>query len=314
MGAAPSSTRSSAQSSSLSLVQASARDRAFAVTEILEIIFLHIDSRELFLNVQRVCKEWRATIAGSLKILTALFFRSSPKSLNWERYTKNHYVAYLWPKLFNATLFHWGSYPNHTKYSYMSLDEIRSTLDYGMREIWLANNVSWREMLVSQPPITKIHWQVWREDEEDLREPLPGTIAEFNFPTGLRMGTYYDLILGTRGDHEITWPTLTPGHHGRRDLGQWEREQARWAFEQGAILIQQRVHEEPLRLTFLRDTFWDPKYLHYYYRNLTALRRREVKIVGGGVTSEYKTSGTDQASAMEIFLRYAQDPVTPMAY
>ncbi|KAI1659566.1 hypothetical protein F4813DRAFT_387673 [Daldinia decipiens] len=138
-------------------------------------------------------------------------------------------------------------------------------------------------------------------------------MAEFRFPDGLRMGDLYDLILGTRCDHEITWPTLEVGYgHGRRDLGEWEQDQALKAYGQRAILIKQVVYEEHLKALSKRESYWHPTCLHKYYRNTTALKTRE--IVNGSVTSGYKTRGTDQSSAMEIFLHYARDPIPPMAY
>ncbi|KAG4217112.1 hypothetical protein PC116_g34407, partial [Phytophthora cactorum] len=80
--------------------------------------------------------------------------------------------------------------------------------NYEFQLKWLVNNASWRGMLVSQPPIKKVHWQIWRQDQSDLRIFLPQTLVELEFPEGLRMGDYYDLILGTRGSHEIIWPYM----------------------------------------------------------------------------------------------------------
>ncbi|KAI0122253.1 hypothetical protein F4814DRAFT_203605 [Daldinia grandis] len=313
-------TQRRAQGSSQSLVQRSARNRALNIPEILETILWGMEDRDVLINAQRVSKRWQATIMGSPKIQASLFLRGIPRSLNAERYTKNHLVAYFWPKLFNATLFPYGSYPGHTKSSFMTLDEIRTSLDYGIREVWLVENASWRQMLVSQPPITKIHWQVRREDLEDPQVPLPSTVAEFNFPDGLRMGDYYDLVLGTRCYHEIIWPNAGPGY-GRRDYRnndnpaeQWEHDEMRRAYGQRAILIRQRVHEESLGLYFKRHSFWNQANLHVYHRNLTSLKKLELEMVNGNVVWKYKTHGTDQSSAMEIFLRDAQDPVPYMSY
>ncbi|KAI8966324.1 hypothetical protein F5Y11DRAFT_189651 [Daldinia sp. FL1419] len=292
-----------------------AQDRVLKLTELLENIISGLDNREILLTAQLVCRRWKELIATSPKIQAVLFFRESSKPLTRLIYAKNTIIAYVFPAFFNTAFYNGGSYCHHLKFSKISLDEICTYLyDSSVRGIWLNENASWRRMLVSQPPITAIHWHVSREDQDDPRVSLPGTIAEFKFPDGLRMGDFYDLILGTRCDHEITWPTLDDDASRIRlvdvadeDPRQWKYDQLWKAYVERAILIRQRVFEEDPKPFRSRDIFWSPSDLHKYRENLLAVKTRVVKVVGGNVSWSYETRAAD----MDIFLHAAQDPVLP---
>ncbi|KAI1808617.1 hypothetical protein F4811DRAFT_500049 [Daldinia bambusicola] len=235
------------------------------------------------------------------------------------RYTINHTVALVIPLFFK--MFRGQAGLHFLRANTLSLSEIRSLFpDQDMRRRWLTRNASWRNMFVSQPPIQEIHWHLRRQNHprrEDQPEPesgpLPATIAVFKFPDGLRMGDFYDLVLGTISKCRITWPSLEyrPGSFmdwDSQDPDTWDIDQLNKAFRAHAILIQKYVllHDPPEYEQ--RDMFWNPTNLRKYHQNLVVVALRAWRqTAGGDVEWSYVSQGND-AAAMELFLGEAQEP------
>ncbi|KAK6953018.1 hypothetical protein Daesc_005315 [Daldinia eschscholtzii] len=300
-----------------------ARNRVLDINELLQEIFFWVENRDVLINVQGVCKRWQKIATRSPKLQKKLFFLRSTHPFTMSRYTKNRTVAFVVQSFFNMVFSGPERYRHHPEISCLVLDKIHTHLgDDNIRRMWLRRNASWRKMFVSQPPIKEIHWHVSREDQEDSRlRLLPAAVAVFKFPDGLRIGDFYDLILGTICRHDIRWPTMELWRKqrfeesGTQDQKEWQADQLWKANWNEAILIQQRVYEEDPRPLPRREIFWIPTDLRKYRQNLTSLKTREVRTVaGGGVSWSYESRGNTQASAMEWFLRAAQNPVAPTDY
>ncbi|KAI1478963.1 hypothetical protein F4774DRAFT_410360 [Daldinia eschscholtzii] len=171
-----------------------ARNRVLNINELLEEIFFWVENRDVLINVQGVCKRWQKIATRSPKLQKKLFFLRSTHPFTMSRYTKNRTVAFVVQSFFNMVFSGPGRYRHHPEISCLVLDKIHTHLgDDNIRRMWLRRNASWRKI----------------EDQEDTRPHLlPATVAVFKFPDGLRMGDFYDLILGTICRHYIRWPTM----------------------------------------------------------------------------------------------------------
>ncbi|KAI1469374.1 uncharacterized protein F4812DRAFT_327351 [Daldinia caldariorum] len=250
----------------------------------------------------------------SPRLQTKLFFRKSPKPLTGQRYTKNHTIAFFIPPFFNMASNE--SELHHSGTTNLSLGRIRSLFhDEDMRRTWLTRNASWRKMFVSQPPIEEIHWKVTREDQPEPGGRMwPEKTALFKFPDGLRMGAFYDLILGTTSRYHITWPSLechreSFEHSDPPSETEWKVYQVNTKkYRRNAILIHQYVFMDDRPEYQQREMFWNPTDLRKYRQNLATVKSLVWKeVAGGGMKWTYESHGND-AEAMECFLRATQEP------
>ncbi|KAI1659565.1 hypothetical protein F4813DRAFT_401558 [Daldinia decipiens] len=289
---------------------APASDRVFAVPELLENILSRVNKTDLLVNMQRVSKHWKAVIEASPEFQKALFFRASSRSMDpYKRYLKNLKLASVAKPFFSVAL--WQRNESEDKpFSHVWMRDIVWWFDSDIRQKWLFENASWRRMYVSQPPIKRLHWQIERDDQENHGLSLPGTIAEFEFPGGLRMGDYYDLVLGTRGTHEVVWPGSSgPAHRDTESDAEvrWIDQEHRRAREQHAIMVKQHISPDEEHPKPSRDDYWNPKDLQRYQQNVRLVKGLDVKVTDGTVAWSYTWLGNDSASGMRMFLRAAQE-------
>ncbi|KAI1396019.1 hypothetical protein F4819DRAFT_491931 [Hypoxylon fuscum] len=143
-----------------------AQEKVFNTAELMEMILLDIDPMEIITNTQRVCKKWHSSLAASPKFQQNLFLKARTKALPTScntteaRLTKNNYMARVIPNLFNVDISN-----ANIEDGYIT----RFVLHHHIRELlprWLASNASWRYMFISQPPITKLQWEVNNNRED----------------------------------------------------------------------------------------------------------------------------------------------------
>ncbi|KAI8966325.1 hypothetical protein F5Y11DRAFT_189655 [Daldinia sp. FL1419] len=287
----------------------SAQDRVLHVTELLEGILSFLSMHDILINAQRVSKRWRDVIETSPEVRKAIFlFPSSTSLFDKEVYSKNRKILYVFPQLFSVHLDRDVSFHNKP-WGFMDLmSDTKFHFPSGLKERWLTNNASWRNMYVSQPPIEKIYWHI--QNQTDRRVSMPGIVVTFEFPGGLRMGDYYDLIIGTKGAHRVLWPQVegkgVPESSDADNQYQWFTLQRSRADREHAILVVQfttRTRVYPPE----RDSFWNPRDLQIHHENLRVLETLEVSATAPAVTWRYLIPEIDSASAMKIFLHEARD-------
>jgi hypothetical protein len=188
--------------------------QALSIFEIFEAIVERVDMRTILISVQQVCTAWRNMVLKSRRIQKALFFypngeaykgMESPRTTNpllWKSFEPLFKIPYA-PMYYGGE---WHYEPPGT----LQIDAstlIASGLgmgdakDHRRRHLaFTRKGASWRQMLISQPPPTRIC---------HVRQSTPvadgETYMERNilaFPRGLRMGEYYDFIYAALwGDH-----------------------------------------------------------------------------------------------------------------
>ncbi|KAI1396018.1 hypothetical protein F4819DRAFT_504881 [Hypoxylon fuscum] len=296
---------------------ASSQDKVFGTTELLETILLYIKPTEALANTQRVSKRWKETISSSPTFQQrCFFFKASTKQLaagrgtNDERYTKNHILARIHPNLFQVQVVdnqivdstdrlavHFGP-----RLPYHSPPEV-------LQPRWPAQIGSWRRMLLANPPITKLRWEI-RRMGEDSCSLLPGLVAEFNFPDGLRMGDLFDFIITTCGDHLIIWPRRMNGevrdyYHAPSPFRDWHNDNIKTADKDCVLFVKQRI--VPLTPGYHRTP-----YMMKYQSNLSKLERlerQEDNEERPACFSLCAPQPLDSNQTMEMFLNAAQTPI-----
>ncbi|KAI1207710.1 uncharacterized protein F4807DRAFT_462513 [Annulohypoxylon truncatum] len=306
---------------SSSVSSGSAPRKVFQDTKILEGILLYLNNRDILVNAHRVSRRWKAVIEGSAKIQCNLFLQPIPASSAHQSRDKNLLIASVVDTLFN-TLFSNGVLRiSDTAFSIFSASTLALSMSPHLKQRWLEPNASWKKMQIGRPPITKIRWQVRRSGVPCIPAELPSAVAQFEFPDGLTMGDYYNLLLGTEGTHCIIWPEgwklesmskIRP----RPNLVHAFLTHEKWvANRDDALLVMQTINAQvPNTSTgtpanpFLRESLWDPMDISDYHQNLKVLETLKLTTnTGHGTKSwEYVEPFTDTELAMESFLDEAQ--------
>ncbi|KAF2166465.1 hypothetical protein M409DRAFT_23104 [Zasmidium cellare ATCC 36951] len=137
--------------------QSSAAHRTFQVPELLEMIFLKASITDLLTKMPRVCKHWKATIEGSIKLQRALFFKPSADVLLHqdeeslenmslgEVYIQGTEDTWNYPVIANPFLFQLTN-------DYLISWSDASHMPKGVER----PEASWRRMLVTQPPMAQL--------------------------------------------------------------------------------------------------------------------------------------------------------------
>ncbi|KAI1396023.1 hypothetical protein F4819DRAFT_491935 [Hypoxylon fuscum] len=296
-----------------------ASQKVFKITELLEMIIYKIrDQPDIMINKQRVSKNWKAVIKGSTIIQEFLFQKGiiSPAVTKLYcsdmNYRKNFHLYRILPDMFSMILYNDAMY--HLFNKTVASWDLKDLLPVDRRIRLFAENASWRTMHVAQPPIKKLHWLIKRTDErpETSQVNIPEVLAEFTFPEGLRIGDFFDLIIGTESYHTITWPAVRNQQARPQDnpTYQWYSSRDDFANECYAILVKQ-LFPENLEDLGVVDNLREPDNLPKYHKNIDKL----AKLVTGGddddgnfITPEYLIQELDSQSAMKEFLRIAQAP------
>lgn len=212
-----------------------------ATEELLELIFLNLDIRPIITSVQKVCKKWHRTITASVALQRHLYFLPAPLPSSTEKIRRdlNPLLSELFQPWFQhakdpATLFDQSLLDSWR--AGMSTDDLNSFVrslletdkfDNARRRFsgtalyacgedadspWRRAVATWRNMLVAQPPVTKVG--VFQHPNEDLvrscglrwevigdaAQTSPDTTSKGSAttmmsPFGPRMGELYHEIL-----------------------------------------------------------------------------------------------------------------------
>lgn len=218
----------------------------FATEELLESIFFNLDIRSIITSVQRVCKQWHRSVTTSVAVQRHLYFL--PEPLPNSNHKSNRRLNPLLSELFQpwfqhakdpATLFDHSQLEGQTAgMSTEDLNDFKKYLrdtdkfDNARRRFgetalyacgedpdspWRRAGATWRNMLVAQPPVTKIgvfqrpnlslemscgrRWEVISNgDIEEVVQTSPDATSEADkrilmSPFGPRMGELYHEIL-----------------------------------------------------------------------------------------------------------------------
>ncbi|KAI2463704.1 hypothetical protein F4781DRAFT_437138 [Annulohypoxylon bovei var. microspora] len=307
---------------SFTVTLSAAAQKVFNITELMENIFFHAQNGDVLFNAQRVSKRWKEIIEKSPKLQHKLFFRTIPRLSPISYREKNLTVASMVERFFNTRFRNGVLADADTCTSYTSLYSLTQLMSPEQQQLWLAPNASWKKMQIGSPPITKIQWQVRRPGDIDLPVGLPIVVAYLEFPGGLLMGDYYNLVLGTRGEHQINWPERWKQPHlSERPpppsvVDAWHAHRLWEANRDDAILIVQTIDEPDPSIDFALShyhlphrSFWEETNLLEYHVNM-----KKLEVVGMDINEEmdaaswgYAERLVDNPSAMVEFLHAAQD-------
>ncbi|KAI1378002.1 hypothetical protein F4677DRAFT_458741 [Hypoxylon crocopeplum] len=236
-----------------------ATQKVLNISELLNLILRQVPPRDLLTRAQRVCRQWREAITNTPIPRQMLYLSASPICSVGRRYDKNTIAAFVFPPLFNTRfLVAYGdnAYVD-TQPRIMAVGRLALKFRQGILWKWLRHDASWRTMHMAQPPITKLHWEITRDDrlDQDLPENLPDATAVFSFPDGLRIGQLFDLIVATKSTCKITWPTVRAGPlpltpPPMDSIEEWVKNRQDTADSALALTVQQRVIDEE---TFFND-------------------------------------------------------------
>ncbi|KAI1773317.1 hypothetical protein F4818DRAFT_423891 [Hypoxylon cercidicola] len=311
----------------------------FVIPELLENILIYLPVKNVIVNAQRVSKHWNKVIKVSPKLQQEMFQRAKPIPPDEKGYT-NHILTHHWSVreyvlmvFFGISLVRMGEKPFQcrTQGQINDMKEFFMEDDEGRRR-WVAPNASWRTMHIAQPPITKVWWKICRKADLDPRyyvdkwvdiAYLPSMAFEFEFPDGLRMGDYFDLILGTRCRRIVTWPTKynTPRPYVPNDypnygfiewigMQAWNDERAVAADKDGKLTITQYISHPYCNFVKHTPNDWylptDQIDLKKYHVNLRSWEKREYvdhpMVPFKYVTQEIVSTDT----AMDVFIQAAR--------
>lgn len=284
--------------------------------ELLEIILANLPACDLLCRAPRVSKEWKASIDRSPKIQKRVFKRADPNPHTTKRFLQN---MLIFPNVFNYPTLRFrgrrGPKPHINMCFNMPKNQSACRERYG----------SWREMQVARPPFTTLRWHVRGADEMHKRLRLPGLAVEFEFPEGLRLGDYYDLLCGTtflQYSH-AAWGPLYVGSRKiclSGDAAQrWRSERRAAADRVGIILVEQRMYSgSRVELDDReREQLSTPIDLEKFSTNLVKFERLEMVEQTEGIPwsfVEQDLDGPRRLEAMREFLRVTQTPCEPLSY
>ncbi|OJD33793.1 f-box domain protein [Diplodia corticola] len=182
------------------------REKVLQTTELLELILFHLPMRDLLL-AQRICKRFNDLIRHSTTLQQTLFFlprpalpsstppaatTSSPPlrsfatgAITTEPWDRNPLLTSAFPPWFDRGV------PARNRPRYNSLTRL-TTLPLAAtpaaRDAFLRPDASWRNMFVTQPPLTAL-------DRLNRVHSMEGDGARWGtlrFPHGVTMGVLYD--------------------------------------------------------------------------------------------------------------------------
>ena len=159
---------------------ASACDRVISTPELLEIVFIQLDSLSALLFAQLVSRHFHTVIASSPKLQQKLFFRPVASSEDSQEWTINpllrqHFVPFF------LTL----STPDYASFKLMDWATSKP-------EAFLRADASWRKMLIVQPPpaeLTVVRVCEGQGGDSEQRAIVPFHDRMYG---GVTMGIIYD--------------------------------------------------------------------------------------------------------------------------
>jgi hypothetical protein len=174
--------------------------------ELLELILSHLPEQTLLL-VQGVCRTWRILISNSPTLQTALYFRSSVSAASFSKeHTLNPLITSAFPFLltphhalsdaeandWDIKFGHLDPAPDPSPVLITTLKAFQYSSWTLNPEAWKRKEASWRKMLVSNPPVTHVVFEVGGSGMAGTH--VAESVIEFGPPRGKGEGE-----LGKRG-------------------------------------------------------------------------------------------------------------------
>jgi hypothetical protein len=169
-------------------------DNTIATPELIHLILLSLPMRELLTTAPRVCKSWKGIIDGSAVIQRKLYFRDiAPRASRTP--SRNPLLAEFFTSWFRD-----GEGVEEDS-DYFNRDSLERFPFAKNKAAFLRKGATWRRMLVQQPAVTTVgHLHTAR----DCGDTLCRCWAVFDCEEGgLRMGSFYDLIMGGMAVHRL---------------------------------------------------------------------------------------------------------------
>ncbi|KAM5341227.1 hypothetical protein ACJ41O_015336 [Fusarium nematophilum] len=171
----------------------SSREYVFGTFELLEGILGHLDMQSL-LFIQRVCRQWRQIITESPYLQQQLYFKPIKLNGTSTERRKNPLLQQHFQQLFENTS---SVDPRASRLRPiilakpgMSIADMRNGRK--RHKAFTRKEASWKNMLVTQPPIESI---LYLKEKSGNWHRYDQFIPDF--PQGLRMGQFYDLVFST---------------------------------------------------------------------------------------------------------------------
>jgi hypothetical protein len=191
----------------------------FDTMELAEMILGELCMRDLLINVQRTCKNWRLIIEESYKLQVALFFRPANKSrLVYRGRTAEEHVDMIW----NSGITNSAAVsPSSPIYEHPIItrkcSKVRKYANSWYKgEAMDHPDASWRRQLATQPPLAELNYRRYEDGVE-----ITGVIRA-STTVGLTLGDFAKRrSLRCSKKHE-TWSWQTIG---------WDHAPAVWAIE-----------------------------------------------------------------------------------
>lgn len=218
--------------------------RVFDNFELLEGILQHLNMQTLLVISQLVCKRWHTVVEASSVLQQRLYFRPHATgqiqvASRTER-RKNPLLEQHFQPLFEDTISseHTTHRQGIARRGYAGLGPLQlrvpgmsiANMKQGRKKhkAFVRTGASWRRMLVTQPPIESITY---------LKHGYYGDFVSFcalQFPRGLRMGEFHDLIFSCiwlRPEEGIRLASISWSLYGSPSLEQVQTFEAPIKFE-----------------------------------------------------------------------------------
>ncbi|KAI6083446.1 hypothetical protein F4821DRAFT_280910 [Hypoxylon rubiginosum] len=334
-----------------------ASSRVFGNDALLVKILAEVPERDLLSSAKRVSKRWEHVIDSSTTINELLFLGARSTSFDEDNYTKNPMLSGIFkdyfgmgtlgpqgfttiralkdsidPEKFMLTRFvdDVGNLEEtlHTRHVKKKINLLEYKPDEDFNDfdpVLYTHDSSWVAMNISQPPITKMSWEIYRNEGDNMFDEFhrgyPVAIATFNFPDGIRMLRFYDLVLGTLGCHKVRWPlqrgspepdnnssSLVPQSSQPLTLQetvrvflQWKANLLTTADRDNALTIRQTIWDSPEA----GDEWWTKWDLEVYHWNLVELK---IRVIDDKSICRYTTQHLSSTDMMKRFLVLAKTP------
>jgi hypothetical protein len=178
-----------------------ARDQVFSIVELVSLVLHQVDTLTL-ITCQHVCRQWKAIIDDTQTLQALLFRTSATSSITTEEGIVFHPIlrTHFCP-LFAFEDWIYPCFPDKRAWvvhdcEYRTLFELRWARDGCSAEAFSQQayarpEASWRNMLISQPPVTRLDWQhTWNSEKDDRM----GGLYHQQYTKAVTIGMLWDLL------------------------------------------------------------------------------------------------------------------------
>ncbi|OAQ64519.1 F-box-like domain-containing protein [Pochonia chlamydosporia 170] len=201
-----------------------AQNEALSTLVIVTAILKNLDDSHLLSSMQRVCRLWKEVATDLVQPHFSLHEAErvadkEPHSISPNTLLAQHFHALLSNiteprRISMETVFYRGGYVDR---SALGMSIANTSCGKIQHKAFIRQGASWRNMLVSSPPIFEVEFVADRTAHSPPRDEI------VCIPEGLRMGQLYDLVVAiiTRADKNgiydavVEWPSLEPD--GKQD-------------------------------------------------------------------------------------------------